>query len=66
MNDQSTSVEDKDFYHCLDRLQDRLDKDAILINFEGEYVLHSCKEHKRVVAGNSIRELLVNLVMLDC
>jgi len=67
------SVQDADFYHCIDRLQDRIDESCKIVIFDKiEGVRHEKKycltdsKGELVAYGMSIRELLVNLVLVDC
>lgn len=67
------SVQDSEFYHCLDRLQNRIDEGCKIVIFDKiEGVRHQKKycltdsKGELVAHGLSIRDLLVCLVMVDC
>ncbi len=61
---QSRPVDDKNFYHCLDKLQEYLNDGAWLHKDEDEAVCHLVDSNgDTIVSGITIRELLANLVL---
>ena len=50
---------------ALDLLQDRLERGEYLAQQDGLWILFSI-EGESVVSGTSLREMLINLIWLDC
>ena len=57
-------VDNKSFWHCLDRLQEQIDSGSEIKVYNGLYQLYTDGGHF-VASGKSIRELLLNLVLIN-